>query len=62
MNWIIKLWRIVTPGAHLSAFVAVFVVIATSVTAAVFKLAVYIFKRFTKGGMKPSGTKTYAKE
>ena len=38
MNWIIKLWRIVTPDAHLSAFVAVFVVIFTAVIAVVFKL------------------------
>ena len=54
MNWIIKLWGAVTPDAHLSAFVAVFVVIATAVTAAVFKLAVYIFKRFTKEDTSPS--------
>ena len=38
MNWIIELWRTVTPDAHLSAFVAVFVVIFTAVIAVVFKL------------------------
>ena len=54
MNWIIELWRTVTPDAHLSAFVAVFVVIATAVTAAVFKLVVYIFKRLTKEDTSPS--------
>jgi len=54
MNWIIELWGAVTPDAHLSAFVAVFVVIATAVTAAVFKLVVYIFKRLTKEDTSPS--------